>query len=318
MAVTTLYTPWYLDSFDPSIAGVAPIVKKGTAVDNTQVAAVQASALATLGYMLATTVGGIPTTVPAAAFVPPWAANTQVAANQAMLSPAGQVMVRPVAGVTRATFDATEAALWTMDGGTAYEPFSVTGTLAARPSPASFGKGYYFASDVNGGTLYHSDATAWTQQAPGATTAPGNLGYVEFGPAASNAPFSTAAATDQDVTTFTMHLASLPGTSYDVLLWAYAYNDNAAGGVWLKVQERFDSGSYATVINSVSGTGNAASYRHHGGRRRRIPGSGGVPSGTGHTADYKVTLAAVTTGTAWVGDKFSSGHVCGMSADRVA
>lgn len=71
MATTTLYTPWNLDSFDPSIAGVAPIVKKGTAVDNTQVAAVQAAALATLGYTLATTAGGgsvpVTTSVPQSA-----------------------------------------------------------------------------------------------------------------------------------------------------------------------------------------------------------------------------------------------------------
>ena len=42
------------------------------------------------------------------------------------------------------------------------------GTLATRPAAASGNAGtLYFASDVNGGTLFRSDGSSWTQVAPG-------------------------------------------------------------------------------------------------------------------------------------------------------
>jgi hypothetical protein len=44
---------------------------------------------------------------------------------------------------------------------------AVTGTLAAQPTAATFGKGFYFATDDNGGTLYYSNGTSWSKQAPG-------------------------------------------------------------------------------------------------------------------------------------------------------
>ena len=44
----------------------------------------------------------------------------------------------------------------------ASEPPVRAGTLAGRPS-ASAGKGFYLATDISGGTLYHSDGTTWTQ-----------------------------------------------------------------------------------------------------------------------------------------------------------
>lgn len=198
-----------------------------------------------------------------------------------------------------------------------YEPLIQAGTLAARPSPATFGKGFYLVTDQNGGTLYHSDASTWTQQAPGVTTTQGNLGYTEFGPAANAAPVSTGSTSDQDVASFTMHLGSLPGSAYDVDLKAFGYNDNATGGVWVKVKESIDSGSFATIISSIWGPTTAAGYRQFVGAIRRTPGVGGFPSGTVHTADYKVTLAAVTAGTAWLGDKFSSGVVCVLRSDQV-
>lgn len=42
-----------------------------------------------------------------------------------------------------------------------------SGTLAARPAAATYGIGYYLATDTNGGTLYKSDGSAWAQVAPG-------------------------------------------------------------------------------------------------------------------------------------------------------
>src|SRR5204862_4965950 len=42
------------------------------------------------------------------------------------------------------------------------------GTLAARPVAAAGNAGYlYFATDVNGGTLYRSDGTTWSKVAAG-------------------------------------------------------------------------------------------------------------------------------------------------------
>ena len=47
------------------------------------------------------------------------------------------------------------------------------GTLASRPTPAASGANtWYFATDVNGGTLYYSNAAAWTTVAPGVSQAP--------------------------------------------------------------------------------------------------------------------------------------------------
>lgn len=50
------------------------------------------------------------------------------------------------------------------------------GTLAARPAAAAGNRGYrYFATDVNGGTLYvNNDGTTWVKAALGATEQPSN------------------------------------------------------------------------------------------------------------------------------------------------
>lgn len=64
MATTTLYTPWNVDSFDPEVAGCPPITPKGVGVDSSLVAAVQASALAALGFNLTTTTGGAASPLP--------------------------------------------------------------------------------------------------------------------------------------------------------------------------------------------------------------------------------------------------------------
>lgn len=55
----------------------------------------------------------------------------------------------------------------------AYEPSLTTGLLGARPAAATFGKGYYFATDDNGGSLYHSDGTGWTKVTVGVNWASG-------------------------------------------------------------------------------------------------------------------------------------------------
>src|SRR5215831_9314915 len=45
----------------------------------------------------------------------------------------------------------------------------LTGTLAARPAPSQPNGAYYFATDVNGGTLYRDNGSLWQQVAPSVT-----------------------------------------------------------------------------------------------------------------------------------------------------
>lgn len=48
-----------------------------------------------------------------------------------------------------------------------------SGVLTARPAPASTNSGkYFFVTDVDGGTLYQSNGTAWRQLTRGITAAP--------------------------------------------------------------------------------------------------------------------------------------------------
>lgn len=57
------------------------------------------------------------------------------------------------------------------------------GTLSGRPAAAAWNAGItYFATDVNGGTLYESNGSAWLKLARGATEGlSGYLDYVELG-----------------------------------------------------------------------------------------------------------------------------------------
>jgi hypothetical protein len=53
----------------------------------------------------------------------------------------------------------------------------LVGTIAGRPSPDGIGNGrYYFATDLNGGTLFRDSGTVWVQVAPG-VAAPGVGSY---------------------------------------------------------------------------------------------------------------------------------------------
>lgn len=76
-------------------------------------------------------------------YVPAWTANTAVSAGAVWMDPTGQTIVRNSSGTTRATYDATEQALWTVtsSGGSGgiptsravntTAPLSGGGTLAA-------------------------------------------------------------------------------------------------------------------------------------------------------------------------------------------
>lgn len=76
-------------------------------------------------------------------YVPQWTANTAVSAGAVWMDPTGQTIVRNSSGTTRATYDATEQALWTVSSGggaggvptsraiNTTAPLSGGGTLAA-------------------------------------------------------------------------------------------------------------------------------------------------------------------------------------------
>ena len=76
-------------------------------------------------------------------------------------------LVDDLSGVTNPSAARTSLGLGSAatHAATDFEPTLASGTLAARPAASTFGKGYYLATDISGGTLYHSDGTTWTQAA---------------------------------------------------------------------------------------------------------------------------------------------------------
>jgi hypothetical protein len=96
---------------------------------------------------------------------------------------------------------------------------AVTGTLAAQPTAATFGKGFYFATDDNGGTLYYSNGTSWSKQAPGVSQAatPSLVATQTIG---SNfqIPAGVAANTPSDVTGLSITFTALAGATYQIRL----------------------------------------------------------------------------------------------------
>lgn len=69
-----------------------------------------------------------------------------------------------------------------------------SGTLAARPAAATFGVGFYYATDDNGGTLYYSNGSAWVIVGPRGV----ELQHVENG--TSYVTASLAASAVEDIT----------------------------------------------------------------------------------------------------------------------
>lgn len=86
--------------------------------------------------------------------------------------------------------------------------YCTSGTLAARPAAATFGRGWYLATDDDGGTLYYSDGTSWTQTGPGVTeTAGRELGYAE---ATASQTFTSTTFTDATGLTTTVTVGARP------------------------------------------------------------------------------------------------------------
>lgn len=93
------------------------------------------------------------------------------------------------------------------------------GTLASQPAASTFGKGFYFATDDSGGTLYYSNATAWTKQAPGVSQA-ATPALIATQTIASNfqIPASVGANTPSDVTGLSITFTAVAGATYLIRL----------------------------------------------------------------------------------------------------
>jgi hypothetical protein len=112
-----------------------------------------------------------------------------------------------------------------------------TGLLAAQPSATTFGKGFYFATDDNGGTQYYSNGTIWTRQAPGIAQA-ATPSYIGSQTLASNfsIPASVAANTPSDVTGLSITFTAVAGATYWVRLKSGVYVTTVGhqGLLWLR------------------------------------------------------------------------------------
>lgn len=159
--------------------------------------------------------------------------------------------------------------------------FPVMGTLAARPTAAAFGRGYYWASDDNGGTLYYSNATAWTKMSPGVAEPAGlELGYAEITAAP---PGVTGGAVDIVGLSTTVTVGTRPIV---VKVTADSGQNTVAGaGLQLTIMEGASQKQARTAMspaaNQIAGIGTF---------QARL-----TPSPGQHT--YKVQIASVFAGT---------------------
>jgi hypothetical protein len=98
-------------------------------------------------------------------------------------------------------------------------PLPTVGTLGAQPAAATFGKGFYWASDDNGGTLYYSNGTAWQKQAPGVSQAamPTLVAQATI-TSGFQIPAGVATNTPSDVTGLSITFTALAGATYWVRL----------------------------------------------------------------------------------------------------
>jgi len=101
------------------------------------------------------------------------------------------------------------------------------GLLAARPTPGVLAPDgtYFFATDQNGGTLFGSTGSAWTQLAPGVTQPvliPGALSVVNALAGDQSGSYSTTSATYVDVDAVNLKTTiAVPIGSKFILVWAF-------------------------------------------------------------------------------------------------
>lgn len=100
-----------------------------------------------------------------------------------------------------------------------------SGTMANRPTAASY-TGWYFATDVNGGTMYHSDGSTWTQVNAGVTAASGQqLAYAQT--TGLSFTVNTTGTTTTDVSASLQ--ITVPSSSVPVLISAKIFGQLVTG-----------------------------------------------------------------------------------------
>lgn len=106
-----------------------------------------------------------------------------------------------------------------------------SGTLAARPAAAAANSGFlYFATDVNGGTLYRSTGSAWVVVAAGATL-PGGYQLARAAVATDTALTAAAANTPVQITGASVAFTA-DGGPVNVRLVALGYWNSGVTGIW--------------------------------------------------------------------------------------
>ena len=177
--------------------------------------------------------------------------------------------------VTQAEFDAEAAA----------DPTHAAGTLAARPDADEVNAGStYFATDDGGGTLYRSNATAWTQIAASVTAAGGaELGYAEI----TSSFTTTTINADVDVTGLSVEVTV--GTRpifVEAFIPVVSHSTTTATLIGLKL---FEDATQLQSVNGLTPTTASAS-----GGSRRAPARL-APTAGAHT--YKAAARQNVTGT---------------------
>jgi hypothetical protein len=200
------------------------------------------------------------------------------AATDTELSNAVATINSSLAGKQDAATAATDTEL-----GTA---FPTIGHLAARPTAAAFGRGYYWADDDNGGTLYFSNGAAWTKLSPGIAEPAGlELGYAEI--TAAPAGITAQAATDIAGVAVTVTVGTRPIRVIGEV--DNAANSIAGGAIQFSLREGNTQLAAITATSAAAGA-----VQPIGQFSRRL-----APTPGQHT--YKMSWQAVYAGTVSAG-----------------
>jgi hypothetical protein len=108
------------------------------------------------------------------------------------------------------------------------EPIMQSGTIGARPAAATFGVGFYNATDESGGTLYHSDGAAWTKMSRGRL-----LAVTSYNPATSTTTSTTSSTpSDVDATNLAVTFIAPASGKVRVKLTAAQSAQTTSRGMW--------------------------------------------------------------------------------------
>lgn len=167
-------------------------------------------------------------------------------------------------------------------------PITHTGGLfASRPSAGTVTNGStYYATDVNGGTLYTHQSGAWAQAAPGVTEASGfELARTEI----TSTPSGVSSTTLTDVSSLSINFATGSRPALIRLVCPQCSNNTAGSGGRIAI-----ANSAGTVLSDAVGDSPTANGILQISVEARIPASTAAET-------YKVQIAHRTSGTFTLG-----------------